>query len=243
MKDNLNDIVGHTSQLGFIDLIKVVGTDKQTVIAALAEDRSVMVSGKIKVPMLEFVGTFGMPNLPKLKTILGFDEYDEHATLKVISDNPEYPGAPTAIHFETKTGDFVNDYRLMTQSLIEAKLPVVSFAGATWNIKFEPKIASIQRLHKQSSANNETTTFVTKIDGTDLRIYFGDISSHSANFVFESNVTGTLARSWAWPTKQFISIMQCVGDKMIYISDQGAMKITVDSGIADYEYLFPAQQP
>lgn len=243
MKDNLNDMISHTSQLGFIDLIKVVGTDKQTVIAALAEDRSVIVSGKFKAPMLEFVGTFGMPNLAKLKTILGFDEYDENATLTMISDNLEYPDAPTAIHFETQSGDFVNDYRLMMQSIIETKLPDVKFAGATWNINFEPKIANIQRLQKQSGANSESTTFVTKMDGTNLKIYFGDVSSHSANFVFESDVVGTLSRSWAWPTKQFISVMQCVGDKKIYISDQGAMKITVDSGIADYEYLFPAQQP
>jgi hypothetical protein len=36
--------------------------------------------------------------------------------------------------------------------------------------------------------------------------------------------------------------MDLQGDKKVYISDQGAMKITVDSGIAEYEYLLPAQQ-
>ncbi len=34
MKDNLQDLISHTSQLGFIDLIKVTGTDKETALAA-----------------------------------------------------------------------------------------------------------------------------------------------------------------------------------------------------------------
>jgi len=38
-----------------------------------------------------------------------------------------------------------------------------------------------------------------------------------------------------------LAIMDLQGDKRVYISDAGAMKITVDSGLADYEYLLPAQ--
>jgi hypothetical protein len=36
--------------------------------------------------------------------------------------------------------------------------------------------------------------------------------------------------------------MDLSGDKRIEISDQGVMRVTVDSGIADYEFLLPAQQ-
>jgi hypothetical protein len=35
--------------------------------------------------------------------------------------------------------------------------------------------------------------------------------------------------------------MNLTGDKRIQISDEGATKITVDSGIAVYEYILPAQ--
>jgi Cu2+-containing amine oxidase len=51
-----------------------------------------------------------------------------------------------------------------------------------------------------------------------------------------------LKRSWAWPVKQFISIMDLTGDKIVRISDDGAAKITVNSGIAEYNYIMPAQQ-
>ena len=242
MKDYLNDLINHTQQLGIIETIKVVGTDQQTAIKANAQDRTVMISGKFKQPHAEFNGTFGMPNLPKLKTILGFEEYDEHATLTITRQDRDGVDTPVAVHFETQTGDFINDYRLMSQAIVEETVKEVKFAGAAWNVEFEPRVASIQRLAKQMGANSEHLTFKTKMDGSDLKIYFGDVSSHSANFVFEGGLTGTMQRSWAWPAKQFLSIMLLQGDKKIFISDQGAMKITVDSGIADYEYLLPAQQ-
>ena len=47
MKDYLNDIVQHTHSLGFIDLIKVQGSDTETSIEGLAEDRSVIVPSKV----------------------------------------------------------------------------------------------------------------------------------------------------------------------------------------------------
>ena len=41
--------------------------------------------------------------------------------------------------------------------------------------------------------------------------------------------------------KQFVSIMDLTGDKKVRISDDGAAEITVDSGLAVYQYLLPAQ--
>ena len=40
MKDNLLDIIGYTHSLGIIDLVKIVGTDTETEIHAIAEDKS-----------------------------------------------------------------------------------------------------------------------------------------------------------------------------------------------------------
>lgn len=241
MRDHLNDLIKHTSSLGFIDLIKVTGTDKETAVSAIAEDRTVIITSKFKTPHAEFIGVFGMPNLPKLKTILGFDEYDENATITMTRQNRNGEDVPVAIHFETANKDFINDYRLMSQAIVEEKIKPVKFAGAKWNVDFEPKVVNIQRLKKQSQANHEETVFVTKTEGTNLKIFFGDVSTHSGNFIFESGVTGSLQREWKWPVRQFLSIMDLSGDKHVYISDQGAMRITVDSGLADYEYLLPAQ--
>lgn len=241
MKDNLQDLIQHTYGLGCIDLIKVSGTDTETTVNAIAEDKSVIVSGTFKNPNNEFIGTFGMPNLGKLKTILGFDDYDEHAKINVTHVNKDGVDTPSTIHFETKAGDFVNDYRLMSKAIVEEKVKSVMFKGATWNVEFEPSVAGIMRLKKQASANSEEKNFTTKTENGDLKIYFGDPSTHSGNFVFQAGVTGTLAKSWMWPVKEFLSIMDLPGDKTVKISDAGATEITVDSGLAVYRYLLPAQ--
>ena len=238
MKDNLQDLIQHTFGLGVIELVKVAGTDKQTVISAIAEDKSVIVEGTFNTPQAEFIGTFGMPNLGKLKTILGFDDYDEHAVINVARNKDD---VPTAIHFETKAGDFVNDYRLMGKAIIEEKVKDVKFKGAKWDVEFEPTVAGIMRLKKQAQANSEEIHFTTKTDKGDLKIYFGDPSTHSGNFVFHPDVEGTLGRAWAWPVKVFMSIMDLPGDKTVKISDQGATEITVKGLCATYRYLLPAQ--
>lgn len=242
MKDTLKDIIEHTSALGFIDLIKVSGTDKETVISAVAEDRSVIVTGTFHNPNPEFIGVFGMPNLSKLKTILSFDDYDDSAVINVKTKDREGVQTPDTIHFETKDKSFVNDYRLMSKTIIEEKIKNVIFKGTTWNIEFDPSIASIQRLKKQASANSEENTFVTKVENGDLKVFFGDPSTHSGNFVFHTGVTGTLSKTWHWPVNQVMNILGLPGDKTYKISDQGASEITVDSGLATYRYLLPAQQ-
>lgn len=241
MKDNLQDLIQHTHGLGEIDLVKVVGTDKETQISAVAENKSVIVTGTFKSPIADFIGTFGMPNLGKLKTIVSFDEYNEHAKINVTRTTRDNEDVPTTIHFETKNGDFVNDYRLMTKSIVDEKVRTLTFKGANWNVEFEPSIAGILRLKKQASANSEEQHFTMTTVGSDLKINFGDPSTHSGNFVFHAGVTGKLSQPWKWPVKVFQSIMDLPGDKTIKIADQGAVEITVDSGLASYRYLLPAQ--
>jgi hypothetical protein len=238
MKDNLQDLIQYTHGLGVIDLVKVEGTDKETVISAIAEDKSVVIEGTFKTPLADFIGTFGMPNLGKLKTILSFEEYDDKAKVSVVPNKEGFPGA---IHFETKAGDFVNDYRLMAKAIIEEKVKDVKFRGANWNITFSPTVEGIMRLKKQAQANSEEVNFTTKSDKKDLKVYFGDPSTHSGNFVFHADVSGTLSRAWQYPVKVFLAIMDLPGDKTVKISDQGVAEITVDSGLSTYVYLLPAQ--
>ena len=115
MKDNLQDLIQHTHSLG-IDLIKVIGTETETQVSAIAEDKSVIVNGTLNSPIAEFIGVFGMPNLGKLKTILGFDDYGDDSKINVTRVNKDGVDVPSTIHFETKSIDFVNDYRLKVNS-------------------------------------------------------------------------------------------------------------------------------
>ena len=73
-----------------------------------------------------------------------------------------------------------------------------------------------------------------------MKVNFGDPSTHSGNFVFQPSVTGSLNKAWNWPVKVFLAIMDLPGDKKVRIADAGATEITVDSGLATYTYLLPA---
>lgn len=242
MRDYLLDIVQHTHGLGIIDLVKITGTDSETVIDALAEDRSVIVQARFKNPVPEFAGTFGMPNLAKLNTILNIQEYKEDAQISVTKQDYNGESTPAGIHFENKAGDFKNDYRFMLANVVTDKLKAVKFKGVKWGVEIEPAVASIQRLRFMAQANSEETTFVAKVESGALKFYFGDHSSHSGNFVFQHDVAGALSKAWNWPVGAVISILSLAGDKSLKFSDEGAAMITVDSGIATYNYILPAQQ-
>lgn len=241
MRDYLLDIVQNTYGLGNIDLVKITGTDSETKIDAIAEDRSVIVQATFKNPVPEFIGTFGMPNLGKLKTILGIPEYNEDAIITITKQTKNGEEIPTGIHFENKTGDFKNEYRFMVADVINDKLKSIKFKGVKWNVEFQPSAANIQRLKFQASANSEELTFTAKTDGSDLKFYFGDHSSHAGNFVFQPGVNGTLSRPWSWPVSSVLAILALAGDKTMRISDEGAAQITVNTGIAEYNFILPAQ--
>ena len=87
MKDFLQDLIQNTHGLGIVELVKITGTDTLTKVEAIAEDRSVIISGTYKTPVADVIGTFGMPNLGKLRTILGFsEEYDENANISIVRE-------------------------------------------------------------------------------------------------------------------------------------------------------------
>lgn len=244
MKDILQDIVAHTHSLGNLSIVKVTNTDTTTV-ESMADDRSVILSATTHTPVGEFEGTFGMPNLDKLALHLKNPEYQKDAKLDVVKTERNGESIPTHIHFENATGDFQNDYRFMTKAIIEEKLKTVTFKGAAWAVEFKPSVASIGRMKLMAAAHNEEPTFnvTTKATGgtNDLVFSFGDASTHAGEFIFENDVTGTLQHTWSWPVAAVQSILGLSGDITMSISDQGAMKITVDSGMATYDYILPAQ--
>ena len=240
MKDILQDVVAHTHALGFLSLVKV-NAETETAIDAMAEDRSVILTATTHNPVSEFIGTFGMPNLDKLSLHLKNPEYKDNAKLEVVQADRNGETVPTHIHFENASGDFENDYRFMNKAIIEEKLKTVKFKGATWDVTVQPSVASIARMKLMSAAHSEEPVFNVKATEGNLVFSFGDASTHAGEFVFQHGVENTLAHTWSWPVAQVQAILGLDGDATMSISDQGAMMITVDSGMVKYDYILPAQ--
>ncbi len=242
MKDYLQDIVQHTYGLGFIDLVKITGTSEETSLDGLAEDRSVILKTDFANPVPEFMGTFGMPNLDRLGTILKLTVYEENAKISINKQERNGDDVPVGIHFENDAGDFENDYRFMSSEIVNEKLKSVTMKSVNWGVEFKPTVGSVQRLKMMISANPEERTFTAKTAGDDLVCAFGDHSTHAGEFVFQHDVGGKLSHAWDWPVEQVSKILSLSGDIVFKFSDDGVSEITVDSGLATYHYLLPAQQ-
>jgi len=243
MKDILQDIVAHTNKLGFLNIVKVTGTEDKTLIDSMADDRSVIMYAETTNPHPDMIGTFGMPQLEKLRYLLDGKEYQEDAKIEVVTGQRNGEEIPVGLHFENKDGDFKNDYRFMNQEIINEKLKTVKFRGVKWDVEVEPTMSAVQRFQFQAGANTEHTTFVAKTDSGNLKFTFGDQSSHGGEFIFATGVTGNLTKGWTWPVTSVLSILKIAdaNNAKISFSNEGAMQITLDSGIATYKYIIPAQ--
>lgn len=243
MKGILLDIVSHTQTLGFLTMLKVSPADDGTVIESIAEDRSVILKAKTHSVVEEFGEVFGMPDLQKLQYHLKNPMYDKDAKITVETGVRNNETVPTHIHFENEKGDFHNDYRFMEKKIIEEKLKSVKSKISSWDIQFAPAEESILRLKLMAGTlDPDDKLFQIKTEDGNLNFYFGDLNTHAGKFTFQHDVDGNLKHTWAWPVDAVQKILALTGDKTMSITDQGAMMISVDSGMAKYDYILPAQQ-
>jgi hypothetical protein len=243
MKDILQDIVAHTNKLGFLNIVKITGTEDKTLIDSMADDRSVIMYAETATPYPDMIGTFGMPQLEKLRYLVDGKEYQDDAKIEVVTGDRNGETIPVGLHFENKDGDFKNDYRFMNQDIINEKLKTVKFRGVNWHVEVNPTVAAVQRFQFQAGANTEHTTFLAKTDGDKLIFTFGDVSSHGGEFVFATGVTGKINKAWTWPVAPVLGILRIAdaNNATISFSNEGAMQIMLDSGLATYKYIIPAQ--
>jgi hypothetical protein len=84
---------------------------------------------------------------------------------------------------------------------------------------------------------------LAKTDGDKLIFTFGDQASHGGEFVFATGVTGKITKAWTWPVLPVLSILKIAdaNNAKIGFSNDGAMQIMLDSGLATYKYIIPAQ--
>jgi len=243
MKDILMDVVSHTQNLGFLTTVKVTGTEEKTSIFSMADDKSVIMEAETHNPYPDMIGVFGMPQLQKLKYLLDGPEYKEDAKINITTAERNGVTMPVGLHFENKDGDFKNDYRFMNQDIINEKMKTVKFRGVKWDVEIEPSVAAVQRFNFQAGANNEHPTFLARTEEDKLKFIFGDASTHGGEFVFAMGVQGKLQRGWTWPVLPVLSILKIadVNNTKMSLSDEGAIQITLDSGLAVYKYIIPAQ--
>jgi hypothetical protein len=245
MKDILLDLVDHTAGLGFIENVKVTGTDAETSFEAMDPDRTVILNAKTTNPVPELIGEFGMGNLGFLNGIVNLDGYKaDEAVINVKTRERNGHVAPDSLTFEDQYGN-TDQYRFMSKEVVDQQLKTVKFRGVNWNVSFEPTKQSVQELAQIASIYvNIEPTFSVRTENGNVVIGVGtdDGSGHVGKRIFARDVTGELKQHWSWPLHQVLGILKLgmSGACVMNISDQGALQIAIDSGLAMYDYILPA---
>ena len=245
MKDILLDLVDHTAGLGFIENVKVTGTDAETLFEAMDPDRTVILNAKTTNPVPELIGEFGMGNLGFLNGIVNLDGYKaDEAVINVKTRERNGLVAPDSLTFEDQYGN-TDQYRFMSKEVVEQQLKTVKFRGVNWNVSFEPSKQSVQELAQIAGIYiSIEPTFSVRTENGNLVVGVGtdDGSGHVGKRIFARNVDGELKQNWSWPLHQVLTILKLgmSGACVMNISDQGALQISIDSGLAVYNYILPA---
>lgn len=239
MKDYLIDIVKHTANLGSFETLRVDGTATETKLSSTEKERKVVLRAKLHSVIPEFEGLFGIPNLPLLNTLLNIPEYqDEGAKLTVDRKIVSTIDQPSTIKFENAAGDFKNEFRLMASNIIDNMEPLLKFNVTSWPCTFEPTVAAQQRLKYQTSANPDDSAVTFRVENGEVRAIIGDGSSHNGSFIFHTGVDKKVKETIVVPVLVVNSVLALSGNKTIQMGGPGMM-ISVDSGLANYDYIIP----
>ena len=236
MRDYLLDIVKHTLPMSAFNQLRVDSNDGSTSISATESERQLVVQARTHAAIPQFQGTFGLPNLNLLNTLLNIPEYDDSATINFeLKEGEEV--VPFKLHFKNAAGDFENDFRLMSRKVIEDLEPLLALT-AKFPVEFNPTVNSITRLKYQVSANPDERTVQFDVSKGTVRVSVGDSSSHSGSFVFATGVDESSNYNFDVPSAYVLPALNMDGDKKIQIGEIG-LKITVDSGLISYDYMIP----
>lgn len=239
MLDSFKDIVRHTHSLGFIDMVKLIGTAADAKLEAIDPDKTVVMYADMLQPIAGFESTVGMSRMTQLK---GFMDLHKDSKVSIVTEQRGGVDVPTEIKFDAGHGD-VAFYRFMSESMANEHIKVPPFRGATWNVTVTPEKSKIDRLSSvQGILGGLEKRFIVSVDNGNLMFSVGSGPTDRVTVLFAQNVTGTMKSSWSWPLTQVLSILKLNDTDTVtmHFSDMGALKLDVESSYGRYSYILPA---
>lgn len=243
IKDVISDIVKHTAT-GFIEHVKITGNATETLIDAMDSDRTVILKGKLHAPVSQFEGEIGFGNLPFLKGLINLSNYKQDGTtIDVISRDKNGIKVPDHLQFTDPNGN-TDRYRFMSKETIDQVLQTVKFKGAKWDVTIEPTKQKVTELHGVASIyGGIESNFTLKTEKGELIITIGSQTGNfAARRVFATGVVGDYKEMHPWALSRVLTILNLgmSGKCEMSVSKIGALQISVDSGIGQYNYILPA---
>ena len=239
--DVLKDIVKHTHSLGFIEMVKVIGSTTDLKIETKDADNTVIIYGNMYQPEPGIDSTIGLSRLAILKGYIGMHS---ESNVNIVTETRNSAIIPTEILFDNKNGSLAN-YRFVSEAMINEQVKVPAFKGASWDISFTPSKASISELSENFGIlGGFEKRFIVSVDakGT-VKFDIGSGPTDRVSVAFAKGVTGSLKHKWTYPLSQVLAILKLTdtaSTATMNFSDSGALKIDIDSGVGKYTYILPA---
>lgn len=241
--DALKDIVKHTNSLGFIEMVKLVGSTANAKIEAIDGDKTVVIFGEMYQPIKGIDTTVGLSRISVLKGCIDFPGFaSDKANVSIVSEQRNGVDVPTEILFDSGYGNTAN-YRFMSEAMVNEQIKVPPFKGATWNVTITPELKKVAELaYWQGTLGGFEKRFIVSTDQNKLNFHVGTGPTDRTTVLFANNITGSLKHQWSWPLTQVLSILKLADQSTatMKFSDMGALMIEIDSGIGKYTYILPA---
>jgi hypothetical protein len=243
LKDILNDIVRHTSGVGFIDVVKLTGEEGKVSIESMDNDRNVVIQGVLKDGIDELEGTVGLTRMQVLDRYLNYDGFgDDSITLKTQQMGDSV--IPTEVSFSC--GRSKSSYRFMAESMVNDVLKVPQFKGVNWDVEIKPGIKSLKDLQYFSGAlGKQEPLFTVSTEDGNLVFSLGSTTSDRASVTVADDVNGELKSAWKYPIHHVLAVLKLMedgNDCTLRLSDMGAMQLELNSGLGTYKYTLSARK-
>lgn len=243
--DNLKDIIKHSHSLGFIESVKITGADNTTKVDTMSTDKAVVMYGKLKSPITELEGhTIGFSRMSVLSGLLNFPGFQEDkATVSIATQKRASGDLPCEVNFDSGAGHKAS-YRFMSREAIDESLRVPPFRGVQWNVVITPTKNNLRDLSYFSGVlSGVETTFTVVAENGNLDFHIGTGPTDRSIVPIAKNITGEMKHQWSWPLMQVLSILKLseTSTCQMSFSDMGALLISVDSGLGQYDYILPAK--
>lgn len=247
ISDIFRDILKHTYGLGVFDMVAIDGSEDDTALRAVNLNVPVVIKGKLKNSIAEFVDTsIGLGRMGVLDGYLKYGDFDsDDATVSIKKE--ERNGATCPVEIEFKSANHTNaSYRFMLPEMVNEQIKPLQFKGVDkYDVVFSPTPKNIKDMSYFSSVlkSNEGTTFCPKVENGVLYFYIGNKRSDRAKIHISDNIDGNLASDKHWALDITLKILRLgnSGEATMRIFDGGMMEINVDSGLGEYTYYLPGQ--
>lgn len=241
MLDILKDIAAHISPLGTLEMVRVKQMGEHVEITGIEADQKFVLVAKTKDKLDDIEDDFGMSNFGRLNYLLTNPEYRKNPKIEIKREQRKGSIVPVKIEFASEDGDFKNVYNFVGSDILKVKVKEFQSQQPKWTFKFTPSVTAIDRFKGMSGAFTKEPVFRLVLDKEKLIVSFGDENTDNGSFVFHKDVDKQIDSNSFWPASVFSTILTLDGTKTMSLSNDGMIKISVDSGLIAYEFMILAQ--